>query len=197
MEESLTVLFTRTKNTHSVESSCFFLEFFHDKSLIRDANDERKRKMNLLSNNEWNKLCACVLYIISWYLSHFIWFVISVKDVLVFIIRFHRFAICISITKNIYICISFGCLAYVSADTVYFVRYILTQPVFPVRFYFIEIKQLERRAPLARSQFITPCDRFTFGILCFKTQFSTNEGENNQNLRIRRSGTGIEIEEIN
>lgn len=71
-----------------------------------------KRKMNLLSNNEWNKLCACVLYIISCYLSHFIWYVISVKHV--FIIRFHRSLLCISITINV--CISFRCVFYMAVN---------------------------------------------------------------------------------
>lgn len=89
-------------------------------------------------------MCFTSLYIISCYLLHFIWYVISVKHV--FIIRFHRFLLCISITINV--CISFRCVFYmvVNFSFVYRSRALTLFPVFEI--HFIEIKQIEWKNPI-------------------------------------------------
>lgn len=135
-----------------------------------------KRKMNLLSNNEWNKLCACVLYIISCNLSHFIWYVISVKHV--FIIRIHRFAMHFNHNKCLHIlsmCLLYGCQFF------FFCVQSLarTYSISWFQIHFIEIKQLERKPPSARLHFITSWSfhlaSYVLMHICHSTKWRRNE----------------------
>lgn len=75
---------------------------------MNEINYVRVVFVYVCSTDEW----CCMLAIILCYLSHFIWYVISVKHV--FIIRFER-SFCISIAINVYISL-IQCLFYIAVN---------------------------------------------------------------------------------
>lgn len=129
--------------------SCFgyLLKNFWAYKVWQNMEMEAENEFTIESTNEINYTRVYMLHIISRYLSHFIWYVISVKHV--FIIYFHRFAMHFNHIKCLHILrMSFIWLSIFLFFSMVFARVNERNFYFPLDFSFIEIKQLERKNPI-------------------------------------------------